>query len=327
MLEAEGTPATNGEASTEASQQLSSTSIAQLEERLLSQILARIDHHSHGPQASSLRTTKDLDNRPGHSRGDRRTSPPSTPGSSFSFLEESASAARVKKSVESLFPGVERGTLTQIVENRFKSTNIYRLLVTEKDKAEAHQVTFGGVSFEHGEHEGRESEYRIGPFFKAWASYCGILTMLAPVAFQGELGCALLIYITNLQTLAVKYFWEGVKAYHFSFHRKRVASRKEIFSPEEWQVFDAQLIASECFARTNQSSTLRTSGGAASNQPANTARTYTAPTGPLPPQLSLEVRQATMNAPCRNWNYRECRMVNCHYLHACISCGGGHRVA
>ena len=36
------------------------------------------------------------------------------------------SASAMAESVECLFPGVERSTLTQIIENRFKPTNIYR---------------------------------------------------------------------------------------------------------------------------------------------------------------------------------------------------------
>ena len=100
--------------------------------------------------------------------------------------DESASA--VMDLVEILFPGVERGTLTQIIVNRFKPTNIYRLLASEKDRAESQQViSIGGVSFEQGEREGKESEYRMGPFFKAWAAYCGILTKLAPLGLQGDL--------------------------------------------------------------------------------------------------------------------------------------------
>jgi len=53
-------------------------------------------------------------------------------------------AAEVRKntfsiieSVESLFPGVEQSTLTQIIENRFKPTNIYDLLAAEEERVES----------------------------------------------------------------------------------------------------------------------------------------------------------------------------------------------
>jgi len=47
-----------------------------------------------------------------------------------------------------LFPGVERSTLVQIIENRFKPTNIYQLLATEKERAESQlTINIGGVEF------------------------------------------------------------------------------------------------------------------------------------------------------------------------------------
>jgi len=47
-------------------------------------------------------------------------------------------ACGIVDSVETIFPGVERTTLVQIIENRFKPRNIYRLLASEKDRAETH---------------------------------------------------------------------------------------------------------------------------------------------------------------------------------------------
>ena len=139
------------------------------------------------------------------------------------------SASGVLDSVETLFPGVERTTLVQIIENKFKPTNIYRLLASEKDRAETHRtINIGGVEFEQAEREGRESEYRMSSFFKAWAVYSGILIKLAPHILQGELATSLCIYTMNLYDLLEKYTWEGVKSYHFQFHRKRVASGKSI---------------------------------------------------------------------------------------------------
>ena len=46
------------------------------------------------------------------------------------------SASGMAESVEALFLGLERRTLTQIIENRFKFTNINRLLASERDQAE-----------------------------------------------------------------------------------------------------------------------------------------------------------------------------------------------
>ena len=84
-------------------------------------------------------------------------------------------------SVEALFPGVERSTLTQIIENKFKPTNIYRLLETGRDRAESQRtICIGGVEFEQAERDGKEGEYCMSSFFKAWAARSGILVKLAP---------------------------------------------------------------------------------------------------------------------------------------------------
>ena len=135
-------------------------------------------------------------------------------------------------SVETMCPGVEQGTLIQIIENRFKPTNIYRLLASEKERADTHRtINIGGVEFEQAEREEKESEYRMTSFFKAWAVYTGILIKLAPHGLQGKLATGLCIYTMNLYELLEKYIWEGVKSYHMQFHRKRVASGRGIYQP------------------------------------------------------------------------------------------------
>lgn len=56
------------------------------------------------------------------------------------------------ESVETLFPAVVTGTLTQIIENRFKPKNIYPLLATEKECAETQRtINISGVEFEQME--------------------------------------------------------------------------------------------------------------------------------------------------------------------------------
>ena len=85
-------------------------------------------------------------------------------------------------------------------------------------------------------------------FFKAWAAYSGILTKLAPNALQGELATALVIYTMNLYDLLEKSSWEGGRSYYFQFHRKRVASGKNIYQPIGWRLLDSELMVSRCFA-------------------------------------------------------------------------------
>jgi len=100
-------------------------------------------------------------------------------------------------------------------------------------------------------------------FFKAWAIYSGILIKLAPGGLQGELATALSIYTANLYDLLEKYTLDGVKSYHFQFHRKRVASGKIIYEPRDWHQLDSLLVASKCFQYPVQ----RANGQPFRNQP------------------------------------------------------------
>ena len=271
------------------------------------------------------------------------------------ILQESESASASVESVETLFPGVERSTLVQIIENRFKPTNIYRLLANEKERAETnHMINIGGIEFEQTERDGKESEYRMSNFFKAWAAYSGILTKLAPYGLQGELTTALFIYTMNLYDLLEKYTWEGVKAYHFQFHRKRVASGKNLYQPSEWRQLGSQLIASKGFAhpalrstwnQTPKTTALQTRrifvlpirenqpGAAYTNPstfyPPGDRRTRYPPSTmhyTNPPAASI-AHPPNMPQPCRNWNYRECTIAPCRDQHSCITCGNSHRAS
>ena len=88
----------------------------------------------------------------------------------------------------------------------------------------------------------------MSSFFKAWAAYSGILVKLAPYGLQGDLATALFIYTMTLYDLLERYTWEGVKAYHFQFHHKRVASGTSLYLPTEWRQLESELVASKCFA-------------------------------------------------------------------------------
>jgi len=122
------------------------------------------------------------------------------------FPHEGETTSTIAASVEVLFPGVQRGTIVQIIENMFKPTNIYRLLASEKERAETQRtISIGEIEFEQAESNGRESKYRMSSFFKAWAAYSGSLVKLAPPLLQGYLTTALSIYTMNLYDLLEKY--------------------------------------------------------------------------------------------------------------------------
>ena len=275
------------------------------------------------------------------------------------ITDQCESASEIIDSVETMFPGVERATLLQIIENRFKPTNIYRLLASEKERAETHRtISIGGVEFEQAEREGKESEYRMSIFFKAWAAYSGILIKLAPHRLQGDLATALCIYTMNLYDLLEKYTWDGVKSYHFQFHRKRVASGKKIYEPRDWRQLDSELVASKCFAHPAPRGTWSTSQKPVYSQPRRVyelpiresapGSTYSYPGAAastffpstesriVPNQSAFTQARAPLSGssfppgpapPCRNWNFRECRLPQCRYQHTCLSCGNSHKVS
>jgi len=268
------------------------------------------------------------------------------------------SAPGIAESVEVLFLGVERNTLAQIMENRFKPTNIYRLVASEKERAETQStITIGGVDFEQAERDGKESEYQMSAFFKAWAAYSGILVKLAPYCLQGELATALFIYTMNLYDLLEKYTWDGVKAYHFQFDRKRLASGNMIYLPGDWQYLDSELVPSKCFAHpiirapwpqvhtrspalhqritelpirgnpfptdpSMQSLSRSNTGYLTSDNYTNLVPGQGASGG----KMAITGNQ-TRRQVCRNWNHRDCRNPNCRDAHVSATCGRNHKAS
>ena len=162
---------------------------------------------------------------------------------------------------------------------------------------------------------------------------------MAPQALQGELATALFIYTMNLYDLLEKYTWDGVKAYHFQFHRERVASGKGIYYPREWRHIDSELIASRCFAHPQIPRSQRTSS---QNRIASFPRRYYElpirethfSTAPLHTSHSISTATQAGNRSvpittqvCRNWNYPECRSAYCRNQHICINCSSNHKAS
>ena len=311
-------------------------------------------------QLAQLRAEQELKEVRRDGRGDK----PATLGTYNplhpTVQETGEGASSITESVGILFHGVERRTFVQIIENRFKPTNIYRLLLTEKEPVESQRmINIGGIEFEQTERDDKESESKISGFFKVWASYSGILVKLASQALQGELATALFIYTMNLYDLLEKYTWDRVKPYHFQVYRKQVASGKGIYYLSEWLHIDSELIASRCFAHlhiprsqwtsspnriasfprrsyslpireTHFSTAPPHTGNMLSPFPASSERqTNTYHTGH---STSTATQAGNRSLPittqvCRNWNYRECRSAYCCNQHICINCGSNHKAS
>ena len=196
----------------------------------------------------------------------------------------------------------------------------------------------------------------MSSFFKAWAAYCGILVQLTPHILQGDLATSLAIYTMNLYHLLEKYTWEGVKAYHFQFYGKRVASGKRIYYTAEWRLLGSELIASKCFAypvvratwipsqkalfgphrRVHELPSSDHSTFASTPYPTHTSSAFfgsadrrTSSNNAIitPAPLSLPNSGALTIQGCHNWNYQECRSAQCRYQHVCITCGSNHKAA
>jgi len=307
-------------------------------------------------QLAELRTAQDIEQA--ETTGEEpRALGTYNPTYSFSRnMQENASG--IPELVELLFRGVERSTLVQIIENRFKPTNIYRLLATEKELAESQlTINIGAVEFEQTERDGKECEYKMSGFLKASAAYSGILVKLAPQALQGELASSLFIYTMNLYELLEKYTWDGVKAYHLQFHRKRVAGGNSIYYPNDWRQIDSELIVSTCFAHPHitrhpwpmsqnrlvsflrrayelpireshpvpafpqASSTPTMSYG----PPDRLGNSYSTGYPTTPIALSGNGTGQTTSQVCRNWNYCACLSPYCRDHHICITCGSNHK--
>jgi len=116
---------------------------------------------------------------------------------------------------------------------------------------EALTICIAIVEFEQDEYDGKNAKYCMSSFFKAWTAYCGILVKLAPSGLQGDLATALFVYTITLYNLLERYTWEGVKVYHFQFHRNLVASGRSLYLPSEWQQLDRELLASKFFGKPN----------------------------------------------------------------------------
>lgn len=194
------------------------------------------------------------------------------------------------------------------------------------ERAEVHQtICIGGIEFEPEEEDGKESDYRMSGFFNAWAAYCGILIKLTPHALQGDHAMALSIYTMNIYQLLEKYAWEGVKAYHFQFHRKRVASGKSIYHAREWRTHYRELLASKWFAHPAPSPTWSPGHKAGPAPIQKTHQLAIRENGPAHTLTTTAPLPVTQQA-CRNWNYRECHTIQCRYQNSSINFVGNHQV-
>jgi hypothetical protein len=236
--------------------------------------------------------------------------------------------------------GVDNRTILDIAQNRFKALNLFRLLSSEREQADARGVASLNLDSMRVERVRtyKERDYKDVPasqaaFFRAWELYKAVFVATAPISSQTELSIALAIYTANLYELATQYSWNGMRAYHFSFHQDQISSGSERFNPRHWRALDSTRVISKCVpALLNLGSTSHATQGF-NNGPGsfrdnsfrdrNTGagaglgnRQYSNTGG-----LANRVTSAVPNI-CRNFNNGRCSLTGCRYRHQCEQCGG-----
>jgi hypothetical protein len=133
--------------------------------------------------------------------------------------------------------GVDHRTILDIAQSRFKALNLFRLLSSEREQADARGVASLNLDSMRVERVRtyKERDYKDVPasqaaFFRAWELYKAVFLATAPISSQKELSIALAIYTANLYELATQYSWNGMRAYHFLFHQDQISSGSERFT-------------------------------------------------------------------------------------------------
>jgi hypothetical protein len=230
--------------------------------------------------------------------------------------------------------GVDNRTILEIAQNRFKALNLFRLLSSEREQADARGVASLNLDSMRVERVRtyKERDYKDVPasqaaFFRAWELYKAVFVATAPISSQTELSIALAIYTANLYELATQYSWNGMRAYHFSFHQDQISSGSERFNPRHWRALDSTRVISKCVpALLNLGSTSQATQALNNNsfrdnsfrdRGAGTGNRQYGNTG----SLANRVTSAIPNI-CRNYNNGRCSLTGCRYRHQCEQCGG-----
>ena len=208
-------------------------------------------------------------------------------------------------SLQNRFPTVDPIHFKDILENRFRPENLIKLSSTFiQGPRRQESITLGPYTIPTGERDGEATEYRglttitqpLGIYFQALLHFC-------PDGIERELGHALHLYTDLLHTINRSHTIESLRAFHFTFHRKRMALG--LYDPAGWRERDSELQQMILVRRDPPSSV------AGAKRPFE--RAFAKEVGGNP--------QAT--EVCRNWNEGRCH-TPCRYKHACKICGAAH---
>ena len=207
------------------------------------------------------------------------------------------SASSITESVELLFPGVEHSYLVQIIENRFKLTNIYRLLATALfiytmnlyDLWE--KYTWNGVK-----------AYDFQLQRKRVASGKGIYYPSEWRHIDSELIASRSFAHPHIPLSQ----WTSSQNCIVSFPRRS---------------YELPIPVTHFSTASPHTGNMPSSFPASSDRRSNTYHTgHSTSTATQAGNRSVPITTQV----CRNWNYRECRSAYCRNQHICINSGSNH---
>ena len=143
----------------------------------------------------------------------------------------------------------------------------------------------------------------MGALLQPLFLYFQALIHFAPNGIKISLVAALFEYVDLLLESNRYYFFESVKIFHFTFHRKRMTLG--VYDPEGWRDKDVALQGQVLIRRPTDSAIGKRSFDNA-----------------FPPRPSLGGGPATASI-CNNWQEGRCQGF-CRYRHACMTCEGPH---
>ena len=153
------------------------------------------------------------------------------------------------------------------------------------------------------EKDAEATDYRgVGDLLQPLFIYFQALVHFAPDGVKIGLVAALFEYVDLLLELNRYYFFDTVKIFHSTFHRKRMTLG--IYDPEGWREKDVALQGQVLIRRPTDSATGKRTFDKASPRP------------------SVGGNPAAVNI-CNNWQEGHCRGF-CRYRYACKTCDGPH---
>ena len=201
-------------------------------------------------------------------------------------------------------PAVDPAFFRAILENRLQPENIIKLSSSFRIHGTSRRqesVTLGPYVIPTAEKDAEAADYRgVGALLQPLFIYFQALVHFAPDGIKINLAAALFEYVDLILELNRYYFFDSVKNFHFTFHRKRMTLG--VYDPEGWREKDVALQGQVLIRRPVEAS------ATAATRKRNFDKAF-------PHSSNLGI--------CNNWQEGRCQGF-CRYRHACKTCDGPH---